>query len=304
MEILINNRPLSAFSVHALEYTQAFGVAAERQDQRTWADKSGVDVLLSNRRYDVRPFSLLLYTKASTLHEAHQTVTTLTSYLYQQGNFVLSFRNGNLRYALLCNRTEELGSTVTVYEQKSVYVFRLFLQDVNPNALKYYTAIDSLTAAIVYQKGVNANIYWGDGRRGVVSNSTTYTQTAYTADGLVDIIVDVDTNAPNVSTLQAAFTASATQAIKPATIQFTNQSTGVVELYAWNFGDGTGSSEENPQHTYTQAGTYTVTLQVFNAVNGSSTETKIAYITIRDARLKLNETNFFKNNDTNYLLKN
>ncbi len=31
--------------------------------------------------------------------------------------------------------------------------------------------------------------------------------------------------------------------------------------YFWDFGDGSTSTEENPEHTYTAAGVYTVTLE-------------------------------------------
>jgi PKD repeat protein len=40
--------------------------------------------------------------------------------------------------------------------------------------------------------------------------------------------------------------------------------------YAWDFGDGSTSSVENPTHLYAAAGTYTVTLIVTNEI-GSST---------------------------------
>ena len=44
---------------------------------------------------------------------------------------------------------------------------------------------------------------------------------------------------------------------------FTNESMGAAS-YTWNFGDASGSSVENPQHTYDQAGTYVVSLTAFN----------------------------------------
>ena len=44
---------------------------------------------------------------------------------------------------------------------------------------------------------------------------------------------------------------------------FTNQSTGGT-FYQWSFGDGGVSVDENPTHTYTADGTYTVTLVVIN----------------------------------------
>ena len=46
------------------------------------------------------------------------------------------------------------------------------------------------------------------------------------------------------------------------TIDFTDISTGVVDDWLWNFGDGTTSTEANPQHTFDMPGTYAVCLQV------------------------------------------
>ncbi|HSJ00519.1 MAG TPA: PKD domain-containing protein, partial [Patescibacteria group bacterium] len=37
---------------------------------------------------------------------------------------------------------------------------------------------------------------------------------------------------------------------------------GLITAYQWGFGDGTGSTAENPTHTYTAGGTYTVSLRV------------------------------------------
>ena len=45
----------------------------------------------------------------------------------------------------------------------------------------------------------------------------------------------------------------------PFTVNFINNSTGAVS-YQWQFGDGSGSSAEDPTHTYAATGTYTVRL--------------------------------------------
>ena len=56
------------------------------------------------------------------------------------------------------------------------------------------------------------------------------------------------------------------------TVNFTNQSTNATS-FLWDFNDGSTSTQENPIHTYTQNGTYTVTLTT-NACNQTSTFTK------------------------------
>ncbi|CAM2009850.1 PQQ-dependent sugar dehydrogenase [Acanthopleuribacter pedis] len=51
----------------------------------------------------------------------------------------------------------------------------------------------------------------------------------------------------------------------PLTVQFTDQSTvdsGSIVAWRWDFGDGTISTQQDPQHTYTEPGRYTVSLQV------------------------------------------
>jgi PKD repeat protein len=66
----------------------------------------------------------------------------------------------------------------------------------------------------------------------------------------------------------------------PATVEFRDLSTGTGPLsYAWEFGDGATSTEQNPLHNYIRQGLYTVKLTVTN-VYGSSSETKTEYIAI------------------------
>lgn len=67
--------------------------------------------------------------------------------------------------------------------------------------------------------------------------------------------------------------------LAPLTVQFTDTSTGSPTSWAWTFGDGNTSTAQNPQHTYTAPGLYTVTLNATNEY-GSDTETKTDYITV------------------------
>ena len=58
----------------------------------------------------------------------------------------------------------------------------------------------------------------------------------------------------------------------PVTVSFMNMSTGDITSYSWDFGDGGGSTTQNPSHTYTTAGTYSVSLTV-TGPGGSDTAT-------------------------------
>ncbi|MCU0631571.1 MAG: SBBP repeat-containing protein, partial [Methanolinea sp.] len=65
----------------------------------------------------------------------------------------------------------------------------------------------------------------------------------------------------------------------PLFVQFTDLSTGIPTSWYWQFGDGSTSALQHPNHTYTTPGTYNVTLTVTN-VCGSDTLTKYEYISI------------------------
>ncbi|MGB9941312.1 PKD domain-containing protein [Methanosarcina sp.] len=77
----------------------------------------------------------------------------------------------------------------------------------------------------------------------------------------------------------AAFSASPASGKAPLTVSFTDQSTGSTTSRKWTFGDGTYSTGENPVHTYSKAGSYSVTLTASNA-DGSNTLTKSSYIVV------------------------
>ncbi|MCP5024043.1 MAG: PKD domain-containing protein [bacterium] len=78
----------------------------------------------------------------------------------------------------------------------------------------------------------------------------------------------------------AEFTATPTSGNSPIVVQFTDESgAGTATSWAWNFGDGRSSSLQHPSHTYTAAGTYTVTLTSSNAY-GSDQRVRTSYISV------------------------
>jgi PKD repeat protein len=75
----------------------------------------------------------------------------------------------------------------------------------------------------------------------------------------------------------AAFVGTPLSGTTPFAAQFTDQSSNTPTSWAWTFGDGATSTAQNPSHTYSAAGTYSVSLTAKNA-GGSNTLTKTAYI--------------------------
>ena len=70
---------------------------------------------------------------------------------------------------------------------------------------------------------------------------------------------------PGGSAPVAAFTFSPPAPQPNQTVTFTDTSTGGPTSWTWNFGDGFSSSLENPTHSYTFAGNYTVSLTAQNS---------------------------------------
>ncbi len=69
----------------------------------------------------------------------------------------------------------------------------------------------------------------------------------------------------------AAFTATPTTGVNPLTVTVVDNSGGQPTSWSWNFGDGSPTSNlpDPPPHVYTNPGSYTITLNVANAVGPS-----------------------------------
>ena len=75
----------------------------------------------------------------------------------------------------------------------------------------------------------------------------------------------------------ANFSATPMSGCAPLAVAFTDLSTGEITGWSWTFGDGGTSTAQNPAHTYTSVGNYTVSLTV-TGPSGTDTETKANYI--------------------------
>ena len=86
----------------------------------------------------------------------------------------------------------------------------------------------------------------------------------------------ITVTAPTFITPVADFTATPTTGVAPLAVQFTDKSTSA-DQWLWNFGDNQVSGVQNPSHTYTTAGTYTVQLQ---AINSTSSKFNVKSMTV------------------------
>jgi len=81
------------------------------------------------------------------------------------------------------------------------------------------------------------------------------------------------------STIVANFSASPTSGIAPLLVIFTDMSTGSINSWLWDFGDGNTSTAINPMHTYTTKGIYTVKLTTSGS-GSANTKTQACYIKV------------------------
>jgi PKD repeat protein len=117
----------------------------------------------------------------------------------------------------------------------------------------------------------------GGGGGGARSASSTATGLTGGAGSVGQVILTYAANAT------VSFTANPTNGVAPLNVTFTDASTGSPTRWAWNFGDAGTSILQNPAHTYTTAGVYTIQL-IVSSNSGSSTNTKVAHINVASAQ--------------------
>ncbi|MGZ8516449.1 MAG: PKD domain-containing protein [Chitinophagaceae bacterium] len=103
------------------------------------------------------------------------------------------------------------------------------------------------------------------------------------------------TIAVNVFDETPSFSANVRVACKTATINFTTASNNTANFvaYNWDFGNGTTSTVQNPQATYTAAGNYTVRLITTDVYGCNDTATQNNFIRINGPVADFYATNFF-----------
>lgn len=110
-----------------------------------------------------------------------------------------------------------------------------------------------------------------------ISTKATVAPFKPTADGVYYFVLKMGSNASAAREIlldeltlketlpvKADFYAETVSGVAPLTVQFYDLSTNATS-WAWDFGDGTTSTEQDPIHTYTTGGTFTVKLTASNS---------------------------------------
>jgi PKD repeat protein len=97
----------------------------------------------------------------------------------------------------------------------------------------------------------------------------------------VSLVVIVAFGCSKSAPPEADFSCESTVGVVPLTVEFTDESTGEIASWAWDFNDDgeVDSTEQSPIHEYGTAGTYTVSLEV-TGPGGFHTETKVDLIAV------------------------
>ena len=205
---------------------------------------------------------------------------------------------GSGTYYIWFGDTSQFGSWDLPTVENSIYVVELHvdLQPTGPvapvaNFTTNVTSGDAPLAVAFTDASTGADSWawtFGDGATSTGQNPVhTYTAPGtYTVNLTVTNAAGSDSATKIVTVTEkpagpapvAGFAANVTSGNVPLAVRFTDTSTGNPTAWSWTFGDGATSAGQNPVHTYTAAGTYTVNLTVANAA-GSDSATKTIAVT-------------------------
>ena len=131
------------------------------------------------------------------------------------------------------------------------------------------------TLVSVASDGTQGNYYSGeaslsaDGRY-VAFESVATNLVPGDTNGILDVFV---------RWLETGFSGNPNRGKLPLEVRSTDLSDGSPTSWAWDFGDGAAASEQNPLHTYTSPGRYTVSLTA-SGPGGTETTSKTNYISV------------------------
>jgi PKD repeat protein len=169
-----------------------------------------------------------------------------------------------------------------------------FIVVTNPPVADFFTTTSSGIAPLLVsfsdrtQGSHPLNYFWefGDGSSSNEQNPTH----AYAGNGRYTVSLTVTnkygTDKKTISEFisvgdlpSVSFSATPLQGTIPLTVRYTDTSDSGITSWHWNFGDGVTSSIQNPSHTYTKTGIYTVSLDTTN-LYGNGQVTKPGFIIV------------------------
>ena len=159
--------------------------------------------------------------------------------------------------------TQEPLAGVSITIKPYAYGYGLHDYTTTTNANGYY----KFTGVQRYTQSSGGTVFWTSYKAYISGSGIPAGYAGYVSGWLTfsKYVHDIGHNialTPIVPPPVADFSASPTGGPLPLTVQFTDESTGVITSWFWSFGDGAESTEQNPVHTYTTLGQHNAYLEI------------------------------------------
>lgn len=166
--------------------------------------------------------------------------------------------------------------------------------DVRGEATELSALIASLPAGTAKTRA-QSSLNKAQGSLALIGASTTYSTWSRLLNEALRFALAGQTTAiragGTIGGILANFTVNVTSGQAPLLVTFANQSVNATS-YVWNFGDGNTSTDQQPSHTYANAGSYTVSLTAIG-LGGTNTLTRTSYIGVTSGSGGSEGTNSF-----------
>ncbi len=247
----------------------------------------------------VNPLSVS-FTTSSVFLEVSTTNTSMNARTYAW-DFGVDGTDDDTSIEFAPSYTYEVGGTYTITlvsrgdnGQEETFSTDVTVSRESINPMAAFTTEQSFLEVTFKDESVNAISYawdFGDGSGTSTEANPVYT---YTAAGTYTVSLTVtsetgDTNAvtSDITVMEApeAPVADFTFTAADLMVTFTDatvENDANITAYAWDFGDGMGTStDQNPSYSYAAAGTFDVTLTItFDEINGETTASTTQSVTV------------------------
>lgn len=245
----------------------------------------------------------------ATIKYTNQSTGTGLSYYWDLGNGNTStikdpqaiYYSPGL-YSIKLIVTDNTGKKDSITRSKYVEVFKNPVADFDAKTTKGCTPFDpGLTDKSTRGSGMITQWTWDYGNGKVVTGSPP--AYAYTTEGVYTITLLIkDANGCQSDAIKKQYITSnsapqvifssdkTTGCTQPLSVNFTNKSNGLKtgDQFEWDFGDGTKSTTKSPSKTYTDTGSFSVTLTIKSANECNTSSQLNNYITISKPKPSFN----------------
>ncbi|WP_241242228.1 PKD domain-containing protein [Thalassotalea sp. G2M2-11] len=271
----VNSQVNAEYRLVHTELVNYDGTQSTTRDARDWA-ANNPQVQALRDQYSADMVSIVLDTPSScgTAYIQRQPGPDFAPLAYQAtdidcavGNMTFSHEHGhNLGMEHNPENTSATSDTASF-----AYSFGLYHDGNYRTTMSYSSPCNNGCSRVAYFS--NPDVVYNGKPTGVANKHNN----AQTAKNTTPIIEQFRASVPPSGDPNAQFDTN----VSGLTVNFTDLSydaDGTIQSWLWDFGDGTSSSEQHPQHSYLDNGTYTVSLTVTD--NDSITDTATQSLTV------------------------